>query len=99
MRLFILPYFLFFNCLSIKAQQNLTPELLWKIKRVSALGLSKDKKYVVYNVSTPSVDNNKSSSQKYVVSLFDGRSFPVNNIDSLVEDINVSPDSKFQLSD
>ena len=80
MRLFILSFFLFFNCLAIQAQQNLTPELLWKIKRVSALGLSKDKKYVVYNVSTPNVDNNKSSSRKYAVSLIDEKSFPINNV-------------------
>ena len=57
------------------AQQNLTPELLWKLNRVSGIGISKDKKYVVYNVSTPNVEENKSSSKKYFVSIEDGASY------------------------
>lgn len=81
------------------AQQNLTPELLWKLKRVSGVGVSRDKKYVVYNVSTPNVEVNKSSSQKFFVSIEDGKTFPISNIDSLVQDATISPDGRFQLSD
>jgi dipeptidyl aminopeptidase/acylaminoacyl peptidase len=81
------------------AQQNLTPELLWKLNRVSGLGVSKDKKYVVYNVSTPNVDNNKSSSKKYFISLVDGKTKSISNPDSLLKDETISPDGKFQLND
>ena len=81
------------------AQQNLTPELLWKLNRVSGLGVSKDKKYVVYNVSTPNVDNNKSSSKKYFISLADGKTKSISNPDSLLKDETISPDGKYQLSD
>jgi len=81
------------------AQQNLTPELLWKLNRISGLGISKDKKYVVYNVSTPNVDNNKSSSKKYFISLADGKLKSISNPDSLLKDETISPDGKFQLSD
>ena len=81
------------------AQQNLTPELLWKLNRVSGIGISKDKKYVVYNVSTPNVEENKSSSKKYFVSIEDGKVLSISNIDSLVADATISPDGKFQLSD
>jgi len=81
------------------AQQNLTPELLWKLNRVSGLGVSKDKKYVVYNLSTPNVDNNKSNSKKYFISLADGKTKSISNPDSLLKDETISPDGKFQLSD
>lgn len=81
------------------AQQNLTPELLWKLNRVSGLGVSKDKKYVVYNVSTPSIENNKSSSKKYFISLADGKIKSISNPDSLLKDETISPDGKYQLSD
>ena len=81
------------------AQQNLTPELLWKLNRVSGLGVSKDKKYVVYNVSTPNVENNKSSSKKYFISLADGKIKSISNPDSLLKDETISPDGKYQLSD
>lgn len=42
---------------------------------------------------------NKSSSQKFFVSIVDGKTFPISNIDSLVQDATISPDGKFQLSD
>jgi dipeptidyl aminopeptidase/acylaminoacyl peptidase len=88
-----------FIALTSIAQQNLTTELLWKINRVSGLGISKDKKYVVYNVSTPNVENNKSSSKKYFISLADGKIKSISNPDSLLKDETISPDGKYQLSD
>ncbi len=81
------------------AQQNMTPELLWKLGRVSALGISKDKKYVVYNVGTPDIAANKTNSRKYFVSLETGKVMPLNNIDSLLSDASVSPDGKYKLGD
>jgi len=86
-------------CISSIAQEKMTPELLWKLNRVSGIGLSKDKKYVVYNVSTPNVENNKSSSKKYFISLADGKNYPLANADSLLKDNTISPDGKYKLSD
>ena len=63
----------------VYAQDLLTPEMLWKLNRVSGLGISKDKKYVVYNVSTPNIEVNKSSSKKYYVSITGGKSNPILN--------------------
>ncbi|KAF0242197.1 MAG: hypothetical protein FD183_448, partial [Chitinophagaceae bacterium] len=37
----------------INAQNNLTPEKLWQIGRVSAMGLSNDKTAVIYSVGIP----------------------------------------------
>ncbi len=81
------------------AQNKMTPELLWKLNRVSAIGLSNDKKYVVYNVNTPNVESNKSSSKKYFISLENSTIHSIDNTDSLIRDNSISPDGKFKLHD
>ncbi len=81
------------------AQDKMTPTLLWKLNRVSAIGLSNDKKYVVYNVSTPNIENNKSSSKKYYISLENSKIYSIDNIDSLIPDNTLSPNWKYKLSD
>ena len=58
--------------LTTMAQNTLTPELLWKLGRVTPLGLSKDGKNVIYKVGTPSVAENKSSSKLYSLSIEGG---------------------------
>ncbi len=79
------------------AQTVMTPELLWKLGRVSVIGLSKDGAYVVYKVSTPSVANNNSSSKYYTTSIEDGISKEISEVEtkSLVADKNISPNGKF----
>ena len=46
-------FFIILSTMSIaaSAQQVLSPELLWKLGRVTPLGISKDGKLVVYKVS------------------------------------------------
>ena len=41
------------------AQEIMTPEKLWELGRVSALGISKDGKSIVYKVSKPDMVENK----------------------------------------
>jgi len=53
-------------CLS---QNVMTPELLWKLGRLNAIGVSKDKKYIIYAVSTPNVAENKSSNKRIALLL------------------------------
>ena len=47
----------------------MSPELLWDVKRVTGLGLSKDDNYIVYKVSTPQVSENSFSSKTYKVNI------------------------------
>lgn len=82
----------------LHAQDRMTPELLWKLGRVSPVGLTKDGNGVVYTVSTPNVDANKSSKKSYVVSLADGRVKPVADTDRLVPNSRLSPDGNYQLT-
>ena len=59
--------------LSLSAQEVMTPELLWKLGRISPLGISKDGKSIIYKVSTPSVEENKSNSTFYSIPLSGGK--------------------------
>jgi dipeptidyl aminopeptidase/acylaminoacyl peptidase len=77
------------------AQNVMTPELLWSLGRVSALGLSKDGKNIVYKVSTPSVEENKSSSKYFTIPVNGGEAVEVSDYKALLKDKNVSPDGKY----
>jgi dipeptidyl aminopeptidase/acylaminoacyl peptidase len=84
--------------LSAAAQQVLTPETLWKLGRVSVLGISKDKKSIVYKVTTPSVVENKSDSKFYKIPISGGNAVEIDEKNNLVADKNISPDGKYILS-
>ena len=84
--------------LSASAQQVLSPELLWKLGRVSVLGISKDKKSIVYKVSTPVVAENKSTSKFYTIPVGGGNPTEVKDTKDLVSDKNISPDGSYILS-
>ena len=49
------------------AQNVLTPELLWKLGRINPIGISKDSENVVFSVSFPNVEANKSSKKTYKI--------------------------------
>lgn len=85
--------------ISLHAQDRMTPELLWKLKRVSGLGVSVDRQFVIYNVSTPDVKENKSSSVKYVVPVKGGEPEEITTtLTNLLRDKSVSPDGKFKIT-
>jgi dipeptidyl aminopeptidase/acylaminoacyl peptidase len=89
--LLLLPFFAI-------AQNKMTPELLWKLGRVTGVGISKDGKYVVYTVSTPDWETNKSNSKSYLIPVTGGTAIETNNPDSVVNNKNLSPDGKYMLS-
>jgi len=81
--------------LTASAQNVMTPELLWKLGRITPLGVSKDGKNVVYKVSTPSVEENKSSSKYYKVDMNSGTVAEIKDTKEVLTDKNVSPDGKY----
>ena len=81
------------------SQDKMTPDLLWKLGRVSGLGISKDKKYIVYSVSTPDADANKSKRRSYIIPVNGGNPVEINNPDSLLKNEKISPDGKYMISD
>lgn len=91
-------FLLFLVPLFSTAQNKMTPELLWKLGRVSALGISKDGRYIVYSVSTPNAETNKSSRKFYTLPVTGGNPTEVSSTDNLLNDKNISPDGKYMLS-
>jgi dipeptidyl aminopeptidase/acylaminoacyl peptidase len=81
--------------LTASAQNVMTPELLWKLGRISPLGISKDGKNVVYKVATPSIEENKSSSKYYTVALTGGSAVEIKDTKEILADKNISPDGKY----
>ena len=92
--------FLIFSMITMStlAQQNLTPETLWQLGRVTPLGISKDGKLLVYKVGTPSIEENKINSKYYTIPVQGGNATLVEDYKSLLSDKNVSPDGKHLLS-
>ncbi|MCZ8332298.1 MAG: S9 family peptidase [Flavobacterium sp.] len=80
------------------AQEVLSPETLWKLGRVTPLGISVDGKNIVYKVAIPSVEKNKSNAKFYTIPVTGGNAVEVKETKDLVKDKNVSPDGKYILS-
>ncbi len=80
------------------AQNRMTPELLWKLGRVSGIGMSKDKQFVIYSVSTPNVEENKSRRQVYALPVNGGTPIAISNVDSAIGNSKISPDGKYIIS-
>lgn len=85
--------------LNAMAQNTISPELLWKLGRVTALGLSKDEKNVVYKVAIPDVKENKSNAKYYTIPINGGNPTEVTSTKELLLDKNVSPDGKYVIYD
>ena len=84
--------------IAAQAQNVLSPELLWKLGRITVLGISKDKKNIVYKVSTPSVEENKSTSKTYIIPIIGGNPTEVKETNDLLFDKNVAPNGQYILS-
>lgn len=84
--------------ITASAQNVLTPELLWRLERITVLGISKDGKSIVYKVATPSVEENKSNSKFFTIPIAGGLATEVKATKDLLNDKNISPDGKHVLS-
>ena len=80
---------------AVEAQNVMSPELLWKLGRVTALGISNDGKNIVYKVATPSVEENKSNSKYYSIPVIGGNATELSDYKTLLKDKNISPDGKY----
>ena len=93
----LISVFMVFNV--VEAQNVMTPEKLLSVGRVSAVGISKDSKHIIYKVSTPSMADNKLNSEYFSVLINGGKSVAVTDYKSLLNDRLLSPDGKFLLYD
>jgi len=77
------------------AQNVMTPELLWKLGRVTVIGLSRDGQNIVYKVGTPSVEENKTNTKYYTIPVSGGNATEVKDSKGFAIDKNISPDGKY----
>ncbi|HEX9150875.1 MAG TPA: S9 family peptidase [Flavobacterium sp.] len=75
-------------------QDLMTPELLWKLGRITPLGISKDEKNVVYKVETPSIVENKLDPKYYSLPINGGNPTEIKDTAAVLKDENISPDGK-----
>lgn len=83
-----------FNAL---AKDLMTPEKLWQVKRVSPLGLNTNKTHVIYQVTTPSVENNDFNKKVYQVSIKDGQTQLLEGYQGQLINDKISPDGSKKL--
>lgn len=96
MKTFLFILVVIFTCTTqAQTKTNLTAEQLWKFGRVTGLGVSKDNEFIVYSVSTPNIDANKSTRKTYFMARTGGESIEVPNTDSLLADPKISSNKKF----
>ncbi|MEI8099387.1 MAG: S9 family peptidase [Sediminibacterium sp.] len=93
--LFLLISISYLNC---QAQENLSPEMLWKLGRVSGIGISTNKQYLVYSVNIPNIELNKGNSKTYKLSLNGGNPEEISSTDNLIENSKISADGKYMIS-
>jgi len=84
--------------LQLNAQDVMTPELLWKLGRVSTVGISIDNESVIYNVRYYNVDENTCSSQMYAIPISGGEAIEIDKNNENVPSSKVSPNGQWKLT-
>ena len=81
-------------CLNTFAQDVMTKELLWKLGRVSPVGITKDGKNLIYKVTHAKMEENSFDSKTYQIPLTGGKPVAIETYKDLVSDASISPDGK-----
>ncbi len=87
-----------FLCVGILSAQNtMSPELMWKLKRVSPLGISEDEKTLFYKISIPNMEENDFDSKYYKIPVEGGNFVEIAKNEVKIKDRNLSPNGKYRL--
>lgn len=81
----------------VAIKKYMSPELLWKVQRVSPVSLSDDKEYLLYKVTTPIVEDNSFESKFYKIDLKGGQAIELENLEKYKNNDDISPDGKFKI--
>jgi len=87
-----------FSGRAASAQSALTPESFFKIGRVSAVGITKDKKAAVYKVSYPNLEDNSNTTASYRIELGGGEPVKIDDATKQLTNKRISPDGKYSIS-
>lgn len=80
-----------------EAQSVMTPEQLWQLGRVGAVGITEDGRQLIYSVSTPVIAENRSEVKTYSVPVAGGTAREISSTQNLLKDKTISPDGKYQI--
>lgn len=82
----------------VQAQELLTPEKLWEIKRLSPIGITDDGKDVIYRVTTPNIkENHLKDSELYSISVTGGKAKKIEDYSKLISNSKISADGQYEL--
>jgi len=84
---------LFFGAV-VLAQNVITPEILWKLDRVSLQALSPDGKWAVYGVASYDVENNSGQQDLHIISTETGESRKITAFESFETNAQFRPDGQ-----
>ena len=76
----------------------MTAQLLWQLGRLSPLGISKDKKNIVYKVSTPSIEENTQNTKHYFIPINGGNPTEIENSEEILANKKLSPEGNYLIS-
>ncbi|MDX1602399.1 MAG: S9 family peptidase [Salinimicrobium sediminis] len=77
--------------------QTLTPEKLWELERVSAVGLSDDGQKVIFTTRSYDLESNSGSSKTFVIPVRGGAAVEIKSADSLIKDAKISASGKWKI--
>lgn len=87
-----------FICGILNAQQNLTPQQLIELSRVSAVGMTNDKTAVVYRATQYDVYNDSKTTKYYLQKLDGSAKETLTDYSQLINDKHISPNGKYKVS-
>ena len=77
-------------------QKVMTPELLWQVKKVAPIGVTKDQKNLVYKVTSTNVKTQEDTSKTFMISLAGGKASEVDEYKTLLLDLSLSKDQRYK---
>ncbi len=77
--------------------KGITPEMLLKLNRVSAIGLSDDHQQIIYQVKKVLLDNNKSVTQQFKMLIKGGKSTKIENSNDLITDDKINSSGEYRI--
>lgn len=77
--------------------QVMTPELLWKLNRINPIGISIDGNDVIYSSTSYNIESNSKSTSFYAVSIANGAVSSINDYQSVIKDLKISPNGQYKI--
>ncbi|MFV0230187.1 S9 family peptidase [Empedobacter stercoris] len=81
---------------TVMGQKVMTPELLWQVKKVSPVGVTKDQKNLIYKVTSTDVKTQEDTSKTYMISLAGGKASEIEDYKTLLADVSLNKSQQYK---